>query len=103
LFTLNLWPNVSTKLASSHWPSGQIQLKNVKSALKKLANKEVNVIFSVDLFNEGVDVPSVDTLFMLRPQKAPPSSYNNWGEASENTHQIYLHSFRLCWQAAPRL
>ena len=42
-----------------------------KSALQKLANKEVNVIFSVDLFNEGVDVPSVDTLLMLRPTESP--------------------------------
>ena len=42
-----------------------------KSALQKLVNKEVNVIFSVDLFNEGVDVPSVDTLFMLRPTESP--------------------------------
>jgi superfamily II DNA or RNA helicase len=42
-----------------------------KSALQKLANKEVNVIFSVDLFNEGVDVPTVDTLFMLRPTESP--------------------------------
>jgi superfamily II DNA or RNA helicase len=42
-----------------------------KAALQKLANKDVNVIFSVDLFNEGVDVPSVDTLFMLRPTESP--------------------------------
>jgi superfamily II DNA or RNA helicase len=42
-----------------------------KAALQKLADKEVNVIFSVDLFNEGVDVPSVDTLFMLRPTESP--------------------------------
>lgn len=42
-----------------------------KAALQKLANKEVNVIFSVDLFNEGVDVPSVDTLLMLRPTESP--------------------------------
>jgi len=42
-----------------------------KAALQKLANKDVNVIFSVDLFNEGIDVPSVDTLFMLRPTESP--------------------------------
>ena len=42
-----------------------------KAALQKLANREVNVIFSVDLFNEGVDVPSVDTLLMLRPTESP--------------------------------
>ena len=37
------------------------------SALKRLAHGTVNVVFSVDLFNEGVDVPTVDTLIMLRP------------------------------------
>jgi len=31
----------------------------------------VNVVFSVDLFNEGVDVPAVDTLLMLRPTDSP--------------------------------
>jgi superfamily II DNA or RNA helicase/HKD family nuclease len=36
-------------------------------ALKRLADGSVNVVFSVDLFNEGVDVPTVDTLIMLRP------------------------------------
>jgi hypothetical protein len=29
------------------------------------------VVFSVDLFNEGVDVPSVDTILMLRPTDSP--------------------------------
>ena len=30
-----------------------------------------SVVFSVDLFNEGVDVPAVDTLLMLRPTDSP--------------------------------
>lgn len=38
-----------------------------EAALKELAVGGVKVVFSVDLFNEGVDVPSVDTLLMLRP------------------------------------
>ena len=38
-----------------------------EDALRALANGTVNVVFSVDLFNEGVDVPAVDTLLMLRP------------------------------------
>lgn len=38
-----------------------------EQALRDLASKQVNVVFSVDLFNEGVDVPTVDTLLMLRP------------------------------------
>jgi superfamily II DNA or RNA helicase/HKD family nuclease len=36
-------------------------------ALRSLASGDLKVIFSVDLFNEGVDVPTVDTLIMLRP------------------------------------
>jgi superfamily II DNA or RNA helicase len=37
------------------------------AALRALASGEIRVLFSVDLFNEGVDVPTVDTLLMLRP------------------------------------
>src|SRR5262249_61586110 len=40
-------------------------------ALQKLAVGEVDVIFSVDLFNEGIDVPEVDTVLMLRPTDSP--------------------------------
>ena len=42
-----------------------------EEALRALANGTVNVVFSVDLFNEGVDVPTVDTLLMLRPTDSP--------------------------------
>lgn len=42
-----------------------------EGALRALANGTVNVVFSVDLFNEGVDVPAVDTLLMLRPTDSP--------------------------------
>lgn len=38
-----------------------------KEALARLARGELQVIFSVDLFNEGLDVPNVDTLLLLRP------------------------------------
>jgi superfamily II DNA or RNA helicase len=40
-------------------------------ALQQLATGEIDVIFSVDLFNEGVDVPEVDTVLMLRPTDSP--------------------------------
>ena len=38
-----------------------------KRALVDLEAGRIQVVFSVDLFNEGVDVPTVDTLLMLRP------------------------------------
>ncbi len=39
-------------------------------SLELLAAGELDVIFSVDMFNEGVDVPSVDTVMMLRPTES---------------------------------
>ncbi|OBB57087.1 helicase [Mycobacterium sp. 852013-51886_SCH5428379] len=42
-----------------------------RAALQDLAAGRIRVIFSVDLFNEGVDVPTVDTVLMLRPTESP--------------------------------
>ncbi len=42
-----------------------------REALADLAAGRLHVLFSVDLFNEGVDVPSVDALLMLRPTDSP--------------------------------
>jgi superfamily II DNA or RNA helicase/HKD family nuclease len=42
-----------------------------RAALADLAARRINIVFSVDLFNEGVDVPAVDTLLMLRPTDSP--------------------------------
>ncbi len=36
-------------------------------ALSDLSAGKLQVIFSVDLFNEGLDIPDVDTLLLLRP------------------------------------
>src|SRR5947209_3069196 len=39
-------------------------------ALRSLREREVNVLFTVDLFNEGVDVPEIDTVLFLRPTES---------------------------------
>jgi hypothetical protein len=39
-------------------------------ALRKLREREINVLFAVDLFNEGVDVPEIDTVLFLRPTES---------------------------------
>lgn len=36
-------------------------------ALRDLRDGTVQILFSVDLFNEGLDIPDVDTLLLLRP------------------------------------
>ena len=37
------------------------------TAIDQLDRGELQAIFTVDLFNEGVDIPAVDTLLLLRP------------------------------------
>ena len=48
--------------------SGSKVLRN--EALTQLDNGDIDVIFSVDLFNEGTDLPSIDTVMMLRPTES---------------------------------
>lgn len=37
---------------------------------QKLAKGEINYLFVVDIFNEGVDIPEVDTVLFLRPTES---------------------------------
>jgi len=39
-------------------------------ALERLRDGRLAIIFSVDLFNEGVDLPVIDTVMMLRPTES---------------------------------
>ncbi len=41
------------------------------TAIQKLKSGEIKVIFSVDMFNEGVDITSVDMVMFLRPTESP--------------------------------
>ena len=43
---------------------------NRSEAIRQLSEKKIDIIFSVDLFNEGVDIPTVDTIMMLRPTES---------------------------------
>jgi superfamily II DNA or RNA helicase len=44
-----------------------------KQYIKKLEdeNDELEIIFAVDIFNEGVDIPSINLVLMLRPTNSP--------------------------------
>ena len=42
-----------------------------RAAPDKLARGEVCALLTCDLYNEGVDLPSVDTLLLLRPTQSP--------------------------------
>ena len=41
-----------------------------RSAQERLRRREINFIFVVDLYNEGVDIPELDTVLFLRPTES---------------------------------
>lgn len=41
-----------------------------REALAALRSGDINVLFTVDLFNEGLDIPIVDTVLFLRPTES---------------------------------
>jgi superfamily II DNA or RNA helicase/HKD family nuclease len=50
--------------------SAETSTEEREAALRDLRDRRVNVVFCVDLFNEGVDVPQVDTVLFLRPTES---------------------------------
>jgi superfamily II DNA or RNA helicase len=46
------------------------QKEERRTALHRLRAREINVLFAVDLFNEGIDVPQIDTVLFLRPTES---------------------------------
>jgi superfamily II DNA or RNA helicase/HKD family nuclease len=41
-----------------------------EQALRRLRDRQINTVFAVDLFNEGVDIPEIDTVLFLRPTES---------------------------------
>lgn len=56
-----------------------------EAALRGLADGRIRVVFSVDLFNEGVDVPTVDAVLMLRPTESPTLFLQQLGRGLRKT------------------
>jgi superfamily II DNA or RNA helicase/HKD family nuclease len=57
-------------IASTH-VSGQSTAVEREGALRDLRTGAINALFSVDVFNEGLDIPDVDTVLLLRPTESP--------------------------------
>ncbi|MFC7366302.1 MULTISPECIES: DEAD/DEAH box helicase family protein [Bhargavaea] len=49
---------------------GQTPAEERRKATDRLESGELEAIFTVDLFNEGVDIPKVDTLLFIRPTES---------------------------------
>jgi superfamily II DNA or RNA helicase/HKD family nuclease len=50
--------------------STETSAEDRRRSLERLRAREVNVVFAVDLFNEGIDVPEIDTVLFLRPTES---------------------------------
>jgi superfamily II DNA or RNA helicase/HKD family nuclease len=50
--------------------SAETSASDRREALNALRTREINVLFAVDLFNEGLDIPEVDTVIFLRPTES---------------------------------
>ena len=42
-----------------------------ETALRRLRDGSIAALFAVDLFNEGLDIPEIDTVLFLRPTESP--------------------------------
>jgi superfamily II DNA or RNA helicase/HKD family nuclease len=57
------------------------------TALRRLRAREVNVLFTVDLFNEGVDLPEIDTVLFLRPTESSTVFLQQLGRGLRLAHE----------------
>ncbi|HEX7150225.1 MAG TPA: DUF3427 domain-containing protein [Thermoanaerobaculia bacterium] len=55
-------------------------------ALRKLKQREVNCLFAVDIYNEGVDVPEIDTVLFLRPTESATVFLQQLGRGLRRTN-----------------
>jgi len=67
-----------------------------QSAKSDLNSGKINFIFTVDLFNEGIDIPSINCLLFLRPTESHVVYLQQFGRGlrhSENKEQVIILDF----------
>lgn len=57
-----------------------------EKALRDLRSRAVNILFAVDVFNEGLDIPDVDTVLFLRPTESATIFMQQLGRGLRRTH-----------------
>lgn len=65
--------------------SGATPPKERGQALKDLRDGRIKAVFTADLFNEGIDLPDVDTLLFLRPTESPTIFLQQLGRGLRRT------------------
>jgi superfamily II DNA or RNA helicase/HKD family nuclease len=50
--------------------TSQIDREDQRAAIEQLKHGDLRIVFTADLFNEGIDLPKVDTILLLRPTQS---------------------------------
>jgi superfamily II DNA or RNA helicase/HKD family nuclease len=58
-----------------------------RQAIEDLRDGRLQMVFSVDVFNEGLDVPEIETVLMLRPTESPVVFLQQLGRGLRRTAQ----------------
>lgn len=66
--------------------SGTMSSTDRRQVLRDLQERRINIIFSADLYNEGVDLPDVDTVLFLRPTESGTIFLQQLGRGLRRTH-----------------
>ncbi|GAB7006520.1 DEAD/DEAH box helicase [Nocardioides sp. AN3] len=66
--------------------TGQTPSAERAQIIADLRERRVNIVFTVDVFNEGLDVPSVDTVLFLRPTESATIFLQQLGRGLRRTH-----------------
>ncbi|MDP3233153.1 MAG: DUF3427 domain-containing protein [Myxococcales bacterium] len=86
-----------------------------QGSLDRLADGSLKVVFAVDMFNEGVDLPAIDTVMMLRPTESAIIWLQQFGRGLRTSpgkerltvidyignHRIFLLKARTLLQVPP--
>lgn len=65
--------------------SGDTPATDRQRALDDLKSRRVNILFAADLFNEGLDLPDVDTVLFLRPTESATTFLQQLGRGLRRT------------------
>jgi superfamily II DNA or RNA helicase/HKD family nuclease len=66
--------------------SGETSESQRADALARLRTGDVNCLFAADLFNEGLDLPEVDTILLLRPTQSATIFLQQLGRGLRRAH-----------------
>ena len=68
--------------------TGENSVEERKKYIKNISesNSSLKVIFTVDIFNEGIDIPSINCILMLRPTDSPTVFIQQLGRGLRKNH-----------------